>query len=322
MLYLNHDQIMTALSADQTMAAVEDALALYESKKYAMPERLTLNTGDDNVLIAMPSAAGGSIATKVLTLYPNNRALGLPVIDAVVILADESNGQILAMMDGKTITSMRTGAVTGTSIRYLSRADATTVGLVGCGTQGYYQILFACAARSITRISLFDNYGPSAKAMQERLGVEMPDVEVVVMSTTAELVQASDVVITATTARQSVFPDDPDLFAGKHFAAIGSFQPDVREFPDAIFRRTAKVWVDLEYAMEESGELLIPLETGLLREEQVETLGHLIASGEEPDRGDYGTTFFKTVGMALFDLTAARAAYQAAQEMGIGTELG
>jgi len=321
MLYLNHDQIMAALTPQATMEAVEKALAVYESRQFSMPERLTLNTGDDNVLIVMPSTAGGGIATKVLTLYPGNRALGLPVIDAIVILADEANGEILAMMDGKTITSMRTGAVTGTSIRHLARADASTVGLVGCGAQGYYQVLYACAARSMERITLYDSYAPGALALQARLQAEMPQVQVDIAANTAELVTMSDVIITATTARKSVFPDNPKLFEGKHFVAIGSFQPDVREYPDAIFKGTAKVWVDLEFAMEESGELLVPLETGLLREEQVETLGHLIASGQEPDRGAYGTTFFKTVGMALFDLTAAQAAYAGAKEMGLGTEL-
>jgi ornithine cyclodeaminase len=128
-------------------------------------------------------------------------------------------------------------------------------------------------------------------------------------------------VITATTAKEPVFPDDPTLFEGKHFVAIGSFQPKVREYPDAIFARTARVWLDTRFATEESGELLIPLQQGKLREEQLDTLGQLIQSGREPDRGKYGTTFFKTVGMALLDLTTAQVAYQKAMQRGIGTSL-
>ena len=127
--------------------------------------------------------------------------------------------------------------------------------------------------------------------------------------------------ITATTARQPVFPDDPSLFEGKHCVAIGSFEPDVREYPDAVFSLVEKVWVDIDFAKEESGELLVPLEKGLLQEEQLETLGHFIQSGKAPDRGPYGTTFSKSVGMALFDLTTARLAYTNALEKGLGTEL-
>jgi ornithine cyclodeaminase len=82
-----------------------------------------------------------------------------------------------------------------------------------------------------------------------------------------------------------------------------------------------KVWVDIDFAQEESGELMIPLQSGLLHESQLETLGHFIQTGQPPARGPTGTTFFKTVGMALFDLTTARLAYANATQMGLGTEL-
>ena len=103
--------------------------------------------------------------------------------------------------------------------------------------------------------------------------------------------------------------------------AIGSFEPDVREYPDALFSLVEKVWIDIDFAAEESGELMIPLQQGNLKEEQLETLGHFIRSGRAPERGAHGTTFFKTVGMALFDLTTAQLAYTNAVEQGLGTQL-
>jgi ornithine cyclodeaminase len=81
------------------------------------------------------------------------------------------------------------------------------------------------------------------------------------------------------------------------------------------------VWVDIDFAKEESGELLVPLQQGLLQEDQIETLGHFIRSGRSPERGPYGTTFSKSVGMALFDLTTARRAYAHASRKGLGTKL-
>ena len=114
---------------------------------------------------------------------------------------------------------------------------------------------------------------------------------------------------------------EPELFAGKHCIAIGSFEPDVREYPDALFSLIEKVWVDIDFAKEESGELLVPLQKGLLQEDQLETLGHFIESGRAPERGAHGTTFSKAVGMALFDLTTARLAYTNALAKGLGTEL-
>jgi ornithine cyclodeaminase/alanine dehydrogenase-like protein (mu-crystallin family) len=321
MLFLNHDQIMQVLTLNDTMESVKHALRLYELGQFVMPDRQTISCGGDNVLIAMPCVADGSVTAKILTLFPGNRTVNRPVIDGLVLLADQTNGEILCLADAKTITAMRTGAITGVSIRYLARQDAASVGLVGCGVQGYYQLLYACAVRPIQRITLFDRYQAAIPPMVEKLSKALPGIEISFAQSTEALVVASDIVITATTAKTPVFPDDPALFKGRHFVAIGSFQPQVREYPDAVFSRVAKVWVDTRFATEESGELLIPLQQGTLREVQVETLGHLIQSEREPDRGVYGTTFFKTVGMALLDLTTAQTVYQKAQQKGIGTTL-
>lgn len=321
MLFLNEREIMEALTFEQVMECVEEALRIYEEKTFVMPDRMAVHCGGNNLLLLMPCVSRGDIATKLVTVFPGNKARNRPVIDGLVILSDRSTGEILALMDGKTITSMRTGAVTGVSIRHLSRADAHSVGLVGCGVQGYYQLAYACTARDVHRIALYDIFPEAIPPLIARLRTSFPGVEIEVADSTTSLVRASDIVITATTARTPVFPDDPALFVGKHCVAIGSFEPEVREYPDAIFSLVERVWVDIDFAKEESGELLIPLEKGILQEKQLETLGHFIQSGRAPERGAYGTTFSKSVGMALFDLTTARLAYAAACEKGLGTEL-
>jgi ornithine cyclodeaminase/alanine dehydrogenase-like protein (mu-crystallin family) len=321
MRYLNAQDLMAALSFEGVMEAVEEALRLYESKQFVMPDRMSIDCGDGNLFLLMPSVAADRIATKLVTVYPGNRARGRPVIDGIVVLSDRATGEVLALMDGKTITAMRTGAVTGVSIRYLARPDARTAGLVGCGVQGYYQVMYACTAREIERIALFDVNPAAMPPMIDKLRAALPGVTIKAGSSAAEVLAASEIVIAATTARAPIFPDDPALFAGKHLVAIGSFEPEVREYPDAAMRAVGKVWIDTDFALEESGELIIPLRKGLLREEQLETLGHFILSGRPPERGAHGTTMFKTVGMALFDLTTARQAYASARERNLGTEL-
>lgn len=321
MLYLNAHEVVEALPLQEVMVSVEEALRIYESGDFVMPERLTVPAGGADVLLLMPCAAEDHMVTKLVSVYPGNRAVGRPVIDGLVVLYDRATAEILAMMDGKTITAMRTGAVTGVSVARLARPDARTVGLVGCGVQGYYQLLYACAVRDIETIALYDIDAAAAQALRERLHLQFGELEIEIASDTAALLRRSDIVITATTARSPVFPDDPELFKGKHCIAIGSFEPEVREYPDALFSLVDKVWVDLAFAKEESGELIIPLEKGLLQEDQIETLGHLVVSGREPGRGRHGTTLSKSVGMALFDLTTARAAYANASERGLGVEL-
>ena len=321
MRYLNARETMRALPQEGVMDAVEQALCTYEARTYVMPDRMAVDCGEGNLLLLMPCVAMGNLSTKLVTVYPGNKARTRPVIEGLVVLSDQSTGEILALLDGKTVTAMRTGAVTGVSIRHLARADARTVGLVGCGVQGYYQLLYACAAREIERVTLFDAVAAAIPPLIERLRSALPGMPIEVAESAAALLRASDIVITATTARQPVLPDEAGLFEGKHCVAIGSFQPEVREYPDSLFSRVARVWVDIDFAKEESGELIIPMRHGLLREEQIETLGHFILSGRGPERGTYGTTFFKTVGMALFDLTAARLAYANAMGQGLGTEL-
>ena len=321
MIYLNSREITEVVSCDQMMDAVEQAMGIYEDKSYIMPERMHVPCGDGNILLLMPCVAGDYMVTKMLTLYPENRKVEKPVIQATVMLSDSRTGTPLAIMDGGTVTAMRTGAVGGSSIRHLAKTDARSIGVIGCGVQGYYQLKYGCCARDIQEITLFDMNLANATSLLEKLQSDYPEIIIKTAESAEELARDSDIVITTTTARVPVFQDRAELFAGKHLIAVGSFEPDVREFPNALFTQTASVWVDIDFAREESGEILIPLRDGLLREEQIVTLGQFIRSGKKPDRGVSGTTFFKTVGMALFDLAAAQLIYECSKEHGIGTEL-
>jgi ornithine cyclodeaminase len=238
------------------------------------------------------------------------------------VLNDAETGEVLALLEGSTLTAMRTGAVSGVSVRHLAPKGAHTLGIVGCGVQAFDQVLHACAARPLTRVFLHARSASSCHALAARLADQLPQVELIVADSVAQLLAESQIILTATTAREPVLPNDPAVFAGKHCIAIGSFEPQVREYPDAIFARAEQVWVDTPHAVAESGELAIPLERRLLQPHQIQTLGAQIASGKAPDRGLYGTTFFKSVGMALFDLQTARSVYEYAKQNEQGILLG
>ncbi|MFT7677874.1 MAG: ornithine cyclodeaminase/alanine dehydrogenase-like protein (mu-crystallin family) [Planctomycetota bacterium] len=322
MLFLSGADVRACLPCEPAMASVEEALAIQEGGAFSMPERLNMECGQPgNILLLMPCRTEQALATKLISVFPSNRAGSLPAINGLVVLNDAHTGEVLAVMDGQSVTAIRTGAVTGVSVRHLAPAGATTLGLLGCGVQAFDQVRHACAAQPLERVLLHSRSRSSAESLRDRLAPELPQLSVEVASSLEQLIQASQILITATSSRTPVLPDDPAAFEGKHCVAIGSFESDVREYPDAIFSRTAQVWVDTPHAMAESGELSNPLERGILHADQVQTLGALIASGAEPNRGEYGTTFFKSVGMALFDLQAARAVHAAAVERGLGTQL-
>lgn len=322
MLFLNDQQIRASLSCEAAIDAVEKALAIQESGDFNMPDRLAVPCGGKaNQLLLMPCQTDSALTTKLITVFPDNPKNGRPMIQGLVVLCDPTTGDVLSIMDAKALTALRTGAVTGVSVRYLAPDGAHTLGIVGCGAQGYEQVRHSCAAKPLQRVLLLDRSIDACEAMQSQLADALPKVEIAIALSVEQLMIESQIIITATTARTPVLPDQPDLFDNKHCVAIGSFEAEVREYPDAIFHRANSIWVDTMHAKVESGELSIPLANGLISDPQIQTLGHLIATSQPADRGDYNCTFFKSVGMALLDMQAARTVYEQARAAGVGAEI-
>jgi ornithine cyclodeaminase len=128
-------------------------------------------------------------------------------------------------------------------------------------------------------------------------------------------------VITATTSNQPVLPDQSDLLKGKCFITIGSYKPDMRELPDALFPLCDQVFMDTEFAAEESGDLAIPLQKKLIQKEQIFTLGKRLKADPRIKKSNSETNLFKSVGMALFDVVVAHMLYEKAKQKELGTEV-
>ena len=318
MLILNKKQIEDSVSILDVLEAVEKAFLLQESGDFLMPDRMHIEH-NGNVLLLMPAFAGDHFATKLVSVFPENKKGNLPAIYGTVVLNDGKTGKPLAMMDGSTVTALRTGAVGGLGIAYTSGKDVSTLGLIGAGYQGFHQVLFAAVVRNITTVNFYDPYLKNADHFAGLLKKYLPHIKFNRKDDSAQVVSSSEVIITATTSTSPVVPNDKELLKGKHFIGIGSYKPAMREYPDALFHLTDKVAVDTPHALEESGDLAVPLEKGLLRKDQIITLGKLINSGETFDTS--GTTFFKSVGMALFDLLAANTIYNKAKEKETGIEI-
>ncbi|HSL93016.1 MAG TPA: ornithine cyclodeaminase family protein, partial [Bacillota bacterium] len=126
----------------------------------------------------------------------------------------------------------------------------------------------------------------------------------------------------ATPSTVPVLPDDEALLRGKHFVAIGSYKYEMRELPQALFRVLDRVYVDTELALEESGDLIVPMENGWLRRDDIIPFGKMIDELRTASRSHVATTLFKSVGMGLFDLLVAEEIYNAARKKGVGVELG
>ncbi len=307
----------------EAIEAMREAFVQLSDRQVAMPTRMRLDVPEHHgLLLLMPCHAASTqrLSLKVVIQYSDNRALGLPLIQALVLVADAANGQPLAIMDGATITALRTGAASGLATDLLARPDADVAAVFGSGVQARTQLEAACAVRPIRQAWVYDQDPSSAEAfaadMSARLGLPVARAE-----TPAQALRDALVICTATTAHTPVFHDG-DLRPGAHINGVGSWKPEVAEIPADTVRRARIVVDHRESAHEEAGDLLMPLAQGLIRPEQLQAeLGDVLA-GRVPGRQNAAEiTLFKSVGVAVQDLFAAERALRNARRLGIGIEL-
>ncbi|MGE5223384.1 MAG: ornithine cyclodeaminase family protein, partial [Omnitrophica WOR_2 bacterium] len=316
-LALSEDDILEAVSIPETLDAVESAIHLYETTDFYMPPRSHVDYDDINLLM-MPCFVKEGFVVKLVSVAQENEQRGLPPVNGVVVLNEAQTGVPIALLNGPTLTALRTGAVGAVSIRHLAPDSSHTLGVVGAGTQGYYQAWCAAYARKLTDITIYDRVVEKVPGMIRKLSAVVPGVRVRQVFQIEELLENSEIVIAATSSNDPVLPDNPDLLRGKHFAGIGSYKPSMREFPEALFKMVSRVFIDTAQAFVESGDLSDPLEKSWIKKEQVMTLGHFLQEGRDLETIKNETTLFKSVGMALFDLCVSRLVYTRAIEKQLG----
>ncbi|MFC1782841.1 ornithine cyclodeaminase family protein [Planctomycetota bacterium] len=258
MICLSESDMHEAVTFDEVMDAVEAALKLYETKDFHNPLRTHVDY-QGNTLLLMPCFTRKSFGTKLVSLFPGNEQKELPTLYGIMVLNDIQSGKPLAILNGSVLTSLRTGAVGGVSIRHLTPDSVHTAGIVGTGVQGFHQALFACRARNITDLYLFDLAAYNVSFCMEKLAPELPEVKLHQVNSIDQLVEESQIVITTTTSNMPVLPNKEKLLAKKHFVGIGSYRPNMREFPQALFKQLRRVYVDTNHALDESGDLIEPL---------------------------------------------------------------
>lgn len=321
MFLMNSTGMLASFSCNELMDTAAEAMKAAnspESGEITAPLRTTVKR-DGNSLLLMPCLTNETWALKVLTLFPGNPGKGRPFLNGLVLLFEGEDGTPSAVMDGRILTALRTGSVGGLGVRTLSGPDVKSLGIIGAGAQGYWQVRFACAARPFTRVFICDVKRENAESLSNKLRGDLHDVEIRVCGDAAELVSMSEVIMTATTSRSPVLPEKPGLFRDRCFVGIGSYTPDMREYPDCFFNEVKTVFVDTLHALSETGDLIDPINSGILKRETVRPLSSLFSSGSGFVSGE-GPVLFKSVGVSVFDLYAAKNILAAGRRLGEGIE--
>lgn len=320
MLYIGKKHMEEVVDLNSIMDCVEKAFELYEDGAFQMPDRMHVDRPEGTILY-MPCFTDEVSGTKIVSTFPENIKSGIPSIQGTMVLNKSKTGETLAIMDGAMITAYRTGAVGGVGVRHTTRENCKRVGLVGTGVQGFFQVLYACAARSIEEVYIFDSNIARAQEFKARLEIKLPMVTIHIAKDVIELVKKSEIIITATPSTTPVLPDNEELLRGKHIIAIGSYKYEMRELPPALYRVLDAVYIDTEMAAEESGDLIVPVEEGWVQPEDYKVFGKVFRELVKMPKTQVRTTLYKSVGMALFDLLVAEAIYRAAAAKGLGVNL-
>lgn len=320
MKFITTDQMKALVSMPEAIEAMRTIFGELSSGKSFMPVR-TVSTFGEMMLLYKPSysPAKNYAAVKLLTQAERNPSRGLPMIQGLVFLMDSTNGTLLAMMDGKHVTALRTGAASGLATALLARKDAAVAAVFGAGVQGATQLEAVCAVRPIRKAYIFDVNPAAASAYAQRQSAKLAIP--VTAGPSLEVLQDADVICTATGACAPLFQRE-HVKPNVHINAIGSFRPHMQELPPE-WVASAQVYVDhLDSCLAETGDLLIPLEKGLFtRQHILGEIGHVV-NGTLAGRSDeHGATLFKSVGVAVQDLAAAALIYEKALALNIGTEL-
>jgi ornithine cyclodeaminase/alanine dehydrogenase-like protein (mu-crystallin family) len=308
MNYFDSQVIENIASFPDWTGMMERALRLsIEPAAFVMPQRMHLDYGADTFLL-MPCITDEYWVTKLVSFCPGNKAMGHPSIYGTVVLNDTKTGEPLAIMDGSAITAMRTAAVTAVGIRHLSPAKSHSLGIIGAGTQGIWQALFACSEREINVIWAYDQNMENLMHFTEKVKAKYPLIKIYSAADASEVARNSDIIICATNSQHPVFPDKKELFTGKTFIGIGSYKPDCREFPEHLFRQLDHIFVDTLDGKKESGDLITPVKNNWIAENKIYSIGSLLA--DKSIQTSNPTRLFKTVGFALLDLFAAKLVYE------------
>ena len=300
---------------------MRDALAAYSTGRAQQPLRTVLELGDRRAFFGiMPASLGGdAVGTKLVTVFGSNREKGLPSHLATILLIDPETGALLALMDGRYITEARTAAVSAVSADLLARPDAGTLAIVGSGVQARSHLEALACVRSLSDVRVW------SPTLEHRAAfvrdAQHLRIQVSAAGSVEEAVNEADLIVVATSSTTPVLQSDW-VSAGAHICAVGACRPTHRELEAALVARS-RLFVDSTVgAFAEAGDILLAIQEGAISTGHVAgELGQLVA-GEVPGRLHEGqVTLFKSLGMAVEDVAAAKLAFDRAATRGVGRGL-
>ena len=320
-LVLNDEDVRGVLDLASLAPVVEHALVKQGAGDIERPERPHYPVGEglgdgDEPLgtgLAMPAYVHGEpyFATKLVSVHEDNPDRGLPTIHAQIVLSDARTGEPVAVLDGSHVTNARTGCVGGLAARDLAAADTVTLGVLGAGAQARWQ------TRAIDALSDLDAvrvYSPSDSRAECASDLREDGIDATAVDSPRDAVSGANVVVTATTSTEPVFPADA-LADGALVVAVGAYTAEMQELDRAVFDRAARVFADVPEEVAATGDL-----TATDLDESDLVPFSAVLRGERGRERDDEVLVVESVGSAVMDVAAATEVYETAREREVGSD--
>jgi alanine dehydrogenase len=314
-LWLAEADARALLSLPELIDAMESALAAFSAGKVDQPVRTAIEVRDRTFFASMPAYDGahGILGAKLVTVFPENAARGLHTHLAAISLFDAETGELAAVMDGRYITELRTAAASAVSVKHLARADASILAILGSGVQARSHLAALPLVREFHEIRA---WSPTPAHLRE-----FAQGAVRATASAEDAVRGADVILIATSAVTPAIVSDW-VSDGAHVIAIGACRPSQREI-DPVLTARAALFTDSRAAiLKESGDVIQSIREGLFTEDHVRgELGEVVNGSKPGRRSTEEVTLFKSLGLAIEDLTAADLVYRRACRTGAGVSI-
>lgn len=322
-LLLREADVRQLLSMEDTISLMEDALRAFSTGGVVQPVRTAVPVQPHAGFLALMPAyltAQEALGAKAVTFFPKNAGRGLPTHMAVVLLWDHATGELLAMLDGRLITEVRTAATSAAATKVLAVPEAATLGILGAGVQARSHLEALNLVMRLARVRVWSRTAQRARAFAEEM-TQHHRIPVEAVATREEAVGGAQIIVTVTSSQTPVLNGEW-VAPGTHINAVGAPRPDWRELDSALVAR-ASLFVDSRAgALVESGDVLLAMREGAITEAHIRgEIGEVLAGKVEGRRTPEEITLFKSLGMAVEDVATARWVYERAKARGVGQRI-
>ncbi len=325
MLILTKENIQSLFTMKDAIEAVKEAYQLQSSGQTEAPVRQKLVGADpSNCFLFMPGSVetGQKAGIKIVSVFPSNMTSTRPVVSATMLLLDCHTGETLCLMEGSSLTQLRTAAATGVATDLLANRDATIAALFGTGGQAESQLEAMLTVRNLKEVRIYSRDQAKRQAFALAMNTKFSEsfnVRIIEATSSDEAILGAHIITCATSSNTPVF-NGSLVQPGTHVNGVGSFTLTMQELDETLISNCDKLYIDaFEACEEEAGDIMIPLSAGLFDRSRITgEIGDLLLGEIKGRQNANEITVFKSVGIAPQDTVTAERIFQAALTRGIG----